>query len=96
MDNFDLGEITPISFSIHEVFNGRYYIETRAKIDANDVKPPEVHGADKNKKRDPNLKPGKQVGPKLVPQIDQNLVPINIKRHVGRGGIKRKYAYNIA
>ena len=62
-----------MSFSIQEILNKRYYIETRAKTTASGIRPLKVHGIDK--KLDPNLKTAKQSIPQVVPQGHQSQVP---------------------
>ena len=66
VDNADPGEIIPVSFSIQEVLNAKFNIETRAKIVATGTKPHNIHRFDE--KFDPYLKPEKQRKPQVYYQ----------------------------
>ena len=104
-DKSDPHEIIPISFTVQEVLNARYYsihkneqkrylIQTRSQAKTSGYVLPEVHGVDKGV--DPNIQPEKQIIRPVVTPV-QSLVSTeskgqyHVKSRLGqsRAGIKK-------
>ena len=98
-DDSNPHEITPISFSMQNVLQTRYYnigereqgqslVQTRSQTKNSGIILPEVHCIDKG--MDPNIRPEKQVIKPLRSRETKGISQITPRLGQGRAGMKRK------